>query len=102
MSDDYKINVDADRPATLNNGAGVLTDCATLRDAVMAWRRLNASNRQVDRRPGLFGARDRATSLRTEAALTPRRFSPPWIVEEMTSLRLFPRLVRPEGGELCQ
>ena len=38
MSDDYKINVDADRPATLNNGAGVLTDCATLRDAVMAWR----------------------------------------------------------------
>ena len=40
MSDDYKINVDADRPATLNNGAGVLTDCATLRDAVIAWRRL--------------------------------------------------------------
>jgi hypothetical protein len=40
MSDDYKINVDADRPATLNNGAGVLTDCATLRDAVRAWRRL--------------------------------------------------------------
>jgi hypothetical protein len=29
MSDDYKIYVDASRPATLNNGAGALTDCAT-------------------------------------------------------------------------
>jgi hypothetical protein len=37
MSEDYKIYVDADRPATLNNGAGVLTDCATLQEAVLAW-----------------------------------------------------------------
>jgi hypothetical protein len=40
MSDDYKIYVDGGRPATLNKGAGVLTDCAILQEAVMAWRRL--------------------------------------------------------------
>jgi hypothetical protein len=40
MSDNYKIYVDAGRPATLNNGAGVLTDCPTLGEAVMAWHRL--------------------------------------------------------------
>ncbi len=40
MSDDYKIYVDATQLATLNNGAGVLTDCATLKEAVLAWRRL--------------------------------------------------------------
>jgi hypothetical protein len=40
MSEDYKIYVDADRPATLNNGAGVLTDCATLQEAVLAWHKL--------------------------------------------------------------
>ena len=40
LSDDYKIYVDASRPATLNNGAGVLTDCATLQEAVLAWQRL--------------------------------------------------------------
>ena len=28
MSEDYKIYVDADRPATLNNGAGVLRNVA--------------------------------------------------------------------------
>jgi hypothetical protein len=39
MSDDYKIYVDAGRPATLNNGAGALTDC-TLQEAVLAWQRL--------------------------------------------------------------
>jgi hypothetical protein len=32
MSDDYKIYVDAGRPATLNNGAGALIDCATLQE----------------------------------------------------------------------
>ena len=37
MSDDYKIYVDAGQPATLNNGAGALTDCATLQEAVLAW-----------------------------------------------------------------
>jgi hypothetical protein len=38
--DDYKIYVDATQPATLNDGAGVLTDCPTLGEAVMAWQRL--------------------------------------------------------------
>jgi len=40
MSADYKIYVDAGQPATLNNGAGVLTDCPTLQEAVLAWQRL--------------------------------------------------------------
>ena len=40
MSDDYKIYVDAGRPATLNEGAGKLTDYPTLQEAVMAWHRL--------------------------------------------------------------
>ena len=39
MNQDYKIYVDAGRPATLNDGAGVLTDCATLQEAV-AWQQL--------------------------------------------------------------
>ena len=40
MSDDYKININAGQPATLNNGDGVQTDCATLQEAVSAWHRL--------------------------------------------------------------
>jgi hypothetical protein len=36
MSNDYKIYVDGSRPATFNNGAGALTDCATLQEAVLA------------------------------------------------------------------
>ena len=40
MSDDDKIYVDAEQPATLNNGAGKLTDYRTLREAVMAWHLL--------------------------------------------------------------
>jgi hypothetical protein len=40
MNDDYKIYVDAGRPATLNDGAGVLTDCPTLQEAVLAWQKL--------------------------------------------------------------
>ena len=40
MTDDYKIYVDAGQPATLNDGAGVSTDCATLQEAVLAWHRL--------------------------------------------------------------
>ena len=40
MSDDYKIYVDARQPATLNNGPGATTDCATLQEAVLAWHRL--------------------------------------------------------------
>jgi hypothetical protein len=35
-----KIYVDATRPATLNDGAGVQTDCLTLGEGVAAWRRL--------------------------------------------------------------
>src|SRR6476659_675249 len=40
MRDGYKIPVDGERPATLNNGAGALTDYPSLREAVLAWRRL--------------------------------------------------------------
>ena len=35
MSDDDKIYVDAGQPATLNNGAGKLTDYPTLQEAVI-------------------------------------------------------------------
>ena len=40
MSDNEKIYVDAGQPATLNNGGGVLDDCPTLQEAVIAWHRL--------------------------------------------------------------
>jgi hypothetical protein len=40
VSDDSKIYVDAGQPATLNDGSGALTDCATLQEAVLAWHRL--------------------------------------------------------------
>jgi hypothetical protein len=40
VSEDYKIYVDGGQPATLNDGAGTLTDCATLQEAVLAWQRL--------------------------------------------------------------
>jgi hypothetical protein len=56
MSDDYKIYVDADRPATLNNGAGVLTDCATLKEAVLAWRGL-APEQKIRATVKLIGGR---------------------------------------------
>ncbi len=36
MSDDYKIYVDAGQPATLDDGAGAVTDYATLQEAVLA------------------------------------------------------------------
>jgi hypothetical protein len=45
MSDDSKIHVDADRPATLNDGAGKLTDFATLPEAVAAWHALSAAQK---------------------------------------------------------
>jgi hypothetical protein len=35
-----KAFVDAAQPATLNDGAGALTDYPTLQEAVMAWHRL--------------------------------------------------------------
>jgi hypothetical protein len=40
VSDEYKIYVDGSQPATLNDGAGALTDCPTLQEAVLAWQRL--------------------------------------------------------------
>jgi hypothetical protein len=40
LIDDQKIYVDAAHPATLNNGAGKLTNGLTLQEAVMAWHRL--------------------------------------------------------------
>jgi Protein of unknown function (DUF1236) len=40
LTNNHKIYVDAEQPATLNNGAGKLTDYATLQEAVMAWHRL--------------------------------------------------------------
>ena len=41
MSDDnHKIYVDAAQPATLNDGAGKLTDCPTVQEVVMAWHGL--------------------------------------------------------------
>jgi hypothetical protein len=40
MSEDSKIHVDTAQPATLNDGAGKLTDYPTLQEAVMAWHRL--------------------------------------------------------------
>ena len=40
MSDDFRIYVDAGKPATLNDGAGASTDYATLQEAVLAWHRL--------------------------------------------------------------
>ena len=38
--DSDKIHVDATQPATLNDGAGVPTDCPTLGEAITAWQRL--------------------------------------------------------------
>ena len=40
MSDNHKIFVDGGQPATLNDGAGALTDCSTLQEAVLAWHRM--------------------------------------------------------------
>ena len=45
MSDDFKIYVDAGQPARLNDGAGKLTDWATLREAVLAWHALPSAQK---------------------------------------------------------
>ena len=45
MTDDFKIYVDAARPATLNDGAGKLTDYATLQEAVFAWHALPSAEK---------------------------------------------------------
>jgi hypothetical protein len=45
VSDDYKIYVDGAQPATLNDGAGALTDCPTLQEAVLAWHALPSAQK---------------------------------------------------------
>ena len=45
VSDDLRIYVDAEQPATLNDGAGKQTDCATLHEAVLAWRALPSAQK---------------------------------------------------------
>jgi hypothetical protein len=45
MSDDSRIYVDAAQPATLNDGAGKLTDCPTLQEAVIAWHALPSAQK---------------------------------------------------------
>ncbi len=45
MSDDSKIYVDAAQPATLNDGAGKLTDFTTLQEAVLAWHALPSAQK---------------------------------------------------------
>jgi hypothetical protein len=44
-NDDLKIYVDAAQPATLNDGAGKLTDCPTLQEAVLAWHALPSAQK---------------------------------------------------------
>ena len=66
-SADYKIYVDASVPATLNNGTGistdcatlqeaVSTDCATLQEAVLAWQKL-APEQKIRATVGVIGGR---------------------------------------------
>ena len=45
MNDDSRIHVEAGQPATLNDGAGKLTDCATLQEAVLAWHALPSAQK---------------------------------------------------------
>ena len=63
---------DTGQPATLNDGAGRLTDCATLQEAVVAGSAAltaeDTGHRQGDWRAGVHGASDRSASLRAEAA----------------------------------
>jgi hypothetical protein len=40
MGEDYRIYVDGEQSATLNDGGGALTDYRTLQEAVLAWRGL--------------------------------------------------------------
>jgi hypothetical protein len=62
----------AGQPATLNNGVGVLTDCPTLQEAVLAWHRLPSEQKvratvKVIGGPVFHGTPDRSASLRAEA-----------------------------------
>ena len=58
MNDDSRIYVDAAQPATVNDGAGKLTDCATLQEAVSAWLELPTGDGRGDWRAGLYGTPD--------------------------------------------
>jgi hypothetical protein len=45
VTDDTRIYVDAAQPATLNDGAVKQTDCASLQEAVLAWRALPSTQK---------------------------------------------------------
>ena len=45
MNDGSRIYVEAGQPATLNDGAGKLTHCATLQEAVLAWHALPSAQK---------------------------------------------------------
>jgi hypothetical protein len=45
VTDHIEIFVDAAQPATLNDGAGKLTDYATLQEAVVAWHALPSAQK---------------------------------------------------------
>ena len=69
MSEDDKIYVDTEQPATLNNGAGKLTDYRTLQEAVKAWHRLPPmqTKRATIKWTSLCRSRDCASPLRAKA-----------------------------------
>ena len=82
MSDDYKILVDGGRPATLNDGAGILDRLRHVARGRVGLAEIDpeqedTSDRQADRRAGLYGAPDCAVSLRDEAGVTSRRCEKP-------------------------
>ena len=63
MNDDSRIYVEAGQPATLNDGAGKLTDCATLQEARLglacaALSTEDTGDGQGDWRAGLYGTPD--------------------------------------------
>ena len=87
MSDDYKIYVDAGQPATLNGGAGVLTDCATLQEAVLAWQQLAPEQKIRATVKVIGGPVYRAHEIERlhygpKPRVTPRRFPSPWTIDE--------------------
>jgi hypothetical protein len=74
VSDDYKIYVDGGQPATLNDGAGALTDCPTLQEAVVAWHKLPPEQKvratvKVIGGTRRYGTPDRSASLWAKAVV---------------------------------
>jgi hypothetical protein len=87
VTDDTRIYVDAAQPATLNDGAGKLTDYGTLQEAVLAWRATLSPEGPGDGqdywRAGLHGSSDRPTAVRAEAAgLAHEETAPCFIVRD--------------------